>query len=85
MNSKYPKIECKFELTQRQIDHRKQSNYSFLNNIANFLITSVKVIRNTSPNPEYRVRTVNISGNERLIDYLDNFPLFSSKYLNYKD
>ena len=82
VNSKSPKLECKFELTQRQVDHRKQSNYYFLNNIANFLVTTVKEIRVTRPNPEYRVRTVNLLGNKKLIGYLNKFPLFSSKFLN---
>jgi hypothetical protein len=49
------------------------------------LNTSVKEIRINKPKPEYRVRTVNLKGNLILIDYLDKFPLFSSKILNYKD
>jgi hypothetical protein len=53
--------------------------------MAQFLKTSVKEIRITKPNPEYRVRTVNLSGNLILVDYLEKFPLFSSKYLNYVD
>ena len=85
ISSTYPKIECKFELTQRQIDHNKQSNYLFLNRIANLLKTTVKEIRVTKPKPEYRVRTVNMEGNLILMEYLDRFPLFSSKFLNYND
>jgi len=85
LTSKYPKIECKFELSQRQIDHNKENNYSFLKIIADFLNTRVKEIRMTKIKPEYRVRTVNLKGNLILIDYLNIFPLFSSKYLNYKD
>ena len=37
------------------------------------------------PNPEYRVRTTSLKGNLILVDYLEKFPLYSSKYLNYKD
>ena len=85
LNSKYPRVKCKFELSQRQINDNKQSNYSFLSIIADFLNTSVKEIRINKPKPEYRVRTVNLKGNLILIDYLDKFPLFSSKILNYKD
>lgn len=85
ISSIYPKIECKFELSQRQVDHNKQSNYSFLNIIANYLNTVVKSIRITKPKPEFRVRTTNLKGNLILISYLDKFPLFSSKRLNYND
>jgi hypothetical protein len=42
---KYPKIECKFELSQRQKDHLGYSNKLFLTDIANFLNTSLKNIR----------------------------------------
>ena len=41
-SSVYPKIECKFEVCQRQIDHNKQSNHGFLKLIADFLYTTVK-------------------------------------------
>lgn len=37
------------------------------------------------PKPEYRVRTTSLSSNYILVDYLEKYPLFSSKYLNYKD
>lgn len=85
ISSKYPKLECRFELSQRQVDHNQQNNYSFLNSIADFLYTTVKPIRITKPKPEYRVRTTNLKGNFKLISYLDKYPLFSSKILNYKD
>jgi hypothetical protein len=85
LSSKYPKIECKFELCQRQIDHHKLSNLEFLKPIAEFLLTSVKEIRMNIPKPEYRVRTTSLKGNNLLIDYLTEYPLFSSKYLNYYD
>ena len=83
--SKYPKIECKFELTQRQNDHNNENNYEFWNLIANFLFTTVKEIRVDQPKPEYRVRTTSLKGNLILIKYMENYPLFSSKYLNYQD
>ena len=85
VTSIYPKIECKFELSQRQVDHNGRNNYFFLKIIADFLNSTVKEIRVTKIKPEYRVRTTSLKGNLILVDYLDNFPLFSSKYLNYKD
>ena len=83
--SKYPKIECKFELCQRQIDQNKQSNLNFLNLIAEFLLSTVKEIRINRSNPQYRIRTTSLKANIILVNYLNEYPLFSSKYLNYKD
>jgi hypothetical protein len=85
LDSKYPKVECKFELCQSQINHNKQSNLEFLNLIAQFLLSTVKEIRTNRPKPEYRVRTTSLKANNGLVNYLTEYPLFSSKYLNYKD
>jgi LAGLIDADG endonuclease len=85
IKSKYPRIDCRFELVQRKIDHNNEDNYVFMDKIAKFLDTSVKETRRIRPKPEYRVRTINLKGNLILKDYLVEFPLFSSKYLNYKD
>jgi hypothetical protein len=82
---KYPKIECRFELIQRQIDHNNYDNYGFLKEIADLLLTDVKSIRLTKPHPEYRIRTTNLKANHLLTKYLNQYPLFSSKYLNYMD
>lgn len=83
--SKYPKVECKFELSQRQNNHNGLNNRKFLESIAELINTSVKEIRMDKPYPQYRVRTTNLKGNLSLENYLNNFPLFSSKYLDYKD
>jgi hypothetical protein len=34
---------------------------------------------------EYRVRTSSLNSNLILNDYIEKYPLFSSKYLNYRD
>lgn len=83
--SKYPKMECKFEVSQRQNDHNNENNYEYLSLIADLLSTTVKEVRGDKPNPEYRVRTTSLNGNLILVDYLESYPLFSSKYLNYRD
>lgn len=85
LGSNYPKIECKFELSQRQNDHNNENNYEYLSFIADLLSTKVKEIRVDNPKPEYRVRTTSLKGNLLLVNYLVKYPLFSSKYLNYKD
>ena len=82
---KYSKVECKFELSQRQLDHNNRSTLNFLETIASFLLTSVKVVKSTKTKPEYRIRTTSLNGNLILENYLNTFPLFSSKYLDYVD
>ena len=83
--SKYSRVECKFELSQRQIDHNSRNNLIFLDFIAKFLLTSVKETKVKKPKPEYRLRTTSLNGNLILENYLNKFPLFGSKYLDYKD
>lgn len=79
------KLECKFELSQSQIDHEGRNKFYFLNIIAIFLNTVVKSIRQNSKHPQYRLRTTNLIGNTELSNYLSNFPLFGAKYLDYLD
>jgi hypothetical protein len=57
----------------------------YLSLIAEFLSSTVKETRMNKPKPEYRVRTTNINSNFILVKYLEKYPLYSSKYLNYKD
>lgn len=85
MNGKYPKIECKFELSQRQTDHLGYSNEIFLANIAKFLNTSLKNIRENTPHPQYRLRTMSLETNLILVNYLNEYPLFGSKFLDFND
>ena len=80
--SKYPKFECKLEISQRRIDHKGYDNLDFLTCIADLFLTQVKEIRNDREKPEYRVRTTNVKGNIIVRNYLLNFPLFGSKHLD---
>jgi hypothetical protein len=81
----YNKFECKFELSQRQYDHNNHDNFQFLDSIAKMLLTSVKEIRINTKNPQYRLRTTNLSGNMELENYLNSFPLFGTKHLDSLD
>ena len=83
-NNKYTKIECKFELCQSQSDINGNSNLYFLEDIAEFLFTVVKPIRINKANSEFRVRTTNLKGNLSLELYLNNYPLFGTKFLDFK-
>lgn len=85
IGSRYPKLECKFELYQRQNDHNGRNNLYFLEKIAIHLLTVVKPIRIASTHPQYRIRTTNLKGNIALEEYLEKYPLFGTKYLDSKD
>ena len=84
-HSRYPKLECKFELSQRQNDHNDRNNLYFLEDIAMFLLTVVKSIKMENIHPQYRIRTTSLKGNIALEKYLNIYPLFGTKYLDYKD
>lgn len=84
-SGKYPKIECKFELCQRQIDHNNKDNLFYLDEIAINFESVVKSIRNDSNNPQYRIRTTSLKANLAVFNYLTNYPLFGTKFLDFKD
>lgn len=79
------KVECKIEICQRQVDKGGKCTFSFLDKIAKMFKTSVKPIRTNTKNPQFRVRTTSLQGNLLVKSYFDNFPLYSTKYLNYLD
>ena len=85
LSGKYPKLECKLEISQRREDHKGYDNLDFLSSIAEFLETQVKEIRSDRPKPEYRIRTTNLKGNINLKNYLLQFPLFGTKHLDSLD
>lgn len=85
LSGKYPKLECKLEISQRRKDHKGYDNLYFLSYIAELLETEVKKIRSDKPNPEYRVRTTNLKGNIKVKNYLLQFPLFGTKHLDSLD
>nr|QBM09619.1 hypothetical protein [Dactylella sp.] len=85
VRNKYPIVECRFEICQSKTNHNGSSHYDFMSDIANFLDSSFKEVLVNSKNFQYRVRTVTLASNIKLENYLNEYPLFSSKYLNYKD
>lgn len=83
----YIKVECRFELEQREIDLSNLSLYDIMLTLSNFLETSVKLLKRNKngSNTCLRLRTLNINSNLILCRYLSEYPLFSSKYLDYQD
>ena len=82
LSGKYPKFECKLEVSQRQTDHKGFSNLEFLAKIAELFNSEVKKTRLNRSNPEYRVRTTSLQGNIQAKNYLIRYPLFGTKYLD---
>lgn len=73
-----------FRISQSISDKWLYSKLTYMQDIASFLHTSVLLIdRKNKKEKSYLVRTHNYLSNKILIEYLNNFPLFSSKYLDY--
>ena len=83
--NKLKRIACSLEIEQRQKDLNNKSLKNIMSLMGNFLLCNIKETKITTKNPKYRIRTCNINGNLILISYLNKFPLFSSKYLDYLD
>jgi len=88
---KYPRVECRFVLSQAQKRNRKLSIADesddmgeIMGIIANYIGTEVKGIREERENPQYRVRTVSLATNVKMESYLDQYPLLSSKFMDYQ-
>ena len=78
-------IICKFSLEQRMIYPKTgESYYTLLNNICIFLNVNLSVRnRLNKKNSYYQIRVENQNSTKILIDYLNKYPLLSSKYLDY--
>ena len=78
-------IICKFSLEQRMIYPKTDESYNFLlNKIC--LALNVKLhsrIRKSKKNSYYIIRVENHNSIKLLIDYLDIYPLLSSKHLDF--
>jgi len=53
--------------------------------IASFLDIKVNLIREERKHPQYRVHTSSVSTNKILRNYIEKYPLYGSKYQDYKD
>lgn len=85
-NVKVPRIEAQFYLEQAEIDYYGNKNLNFLSNLClNLNWTQPKLVERLGKGTSIRIRTNSMIENEIIINYLENFPLFSSKYLNYLD
>ena len=76
--TKYPqRFECKFEISQSI-----KQDYSFMFELSKCLVSNLKEVKKKD---QLRVRTSSINQNLILIDYLKEYPLYSSKFLDFLD
>ena len=81
------KISCRLRIEQRMFDSiSNESYFKVLTYISNFLNCSLLIRKQKSTGNEYYNLTASskLSLNLR-VNYLEKYPLFSSKYLDYKD
>lgn len=82
--SNNPRIGCcRFSISLIQIDG--DSNLYFLEAIAEFLLTKVKLVRTKTNYPQGRVEITSLKGGTVLESYLAKFPLYTRKYLDSRD
>lgn len=98
LQSKYPRLALSFELTQAPVllSLNRESGYTagstsigstlpFMTAIGDFLNINVKLRRTERKFPEYRLRTCSVSNNLIVKNYLDLYPLYGTKYMDFKD
>lgn len=81
---KTKKVEAQFYLEQRILDISGESLENIMEKIAEKIGAKLKVNNRTNKNSSFRIRTTSLKTNKTLISYLEKYPLWGEKYLNYK-
>lgn len=79
---------CSFEVVQSSVDKGGFSKLEVIESLAKFLKTDIKTRTRKKKLPKYlgyNIRFSKLANNLVLVKCLEEYPLFSSKYLNYKD
>jgi hypothetical protein len=86
-NAKKRKISCRLRIEQRMLDPITGNSYvSVLTDIAKFLNCNLLTkTQKSTGNKYYTLTASNKISLDIIIKYLDVYPLFSSKYLDYMD
>lgn len=86
-NAKKRKISCRLRIEQRMLDPITGNSYVIvLTDIAKFLNCNLLTkIQKSTGNKYYTLTASNKISLDIIIKYLDVYPLFSSKYLDYMD
>lgn len=85
LQSKVKRIQLSFEIWQTQNTKYGYSTYDLLYSISQFLQVHVKEVLRNHQTPQYRIRSTSCKTNRILCNYLDEFPLQGTKYLDYQD
>ena len=85
--AKKRKITCRLRIEQRILDPITGEDYfQILTDVASFLNCSLLTRKQKSTGNEYYTLTASSRISLQIVkDYLEKYPLFSSKYLDYKD
>ena len=81
--NKLPRINVRFSLYQRMISKSGMSYEPIMDCIAKFLNTKLRRITKKNNKTYFYIDIIGIHNNNLLKNYLDKYPLFSSKYLDY--
>jgi hypothetical protein len=81
------KISCRLRIEQRMVDPvSNQSYFNVLREIADFLNCNLLTRKQSSTGNEYYTLCASSQNSLKIIlNYFERFPLYSSKYLDYKD
>ena len=87
-------VKCYMAISQKQLykansDKLENSNFNFMRSIQEFLdiktVNEIKRIKENYIETAYVVKAIKNSSCEALINYLNNYPLFSSKHQDFLD
>lgn len=85
ISTDYARVECVFEFELAQTTFLGHSTKDCLLSLADLFKSSVKETKTGTKHPKYRVKTTSLAGNMEIEKYLEKFPLFGKKHLDFKD
>lgn len=85
LQSRRSRLGCSLEITQARTAKNGEDMFPVLKSIADLLNVNVNFIREDRKHPQYRVRTSTVQSNIAVVRYMETFPLYSSKRLDYQD
>lgn len=83
--TKQVRLGLSCEITQTRITHYGYSTLELMKIISSFLEVNLELTREDRKYPQYRIRTSSVKTNIKIRDYLNKYPLQSTKYLDFND